>query len=82
MIRNERNNRRNQINKKFKKTINKMQYYVCDKISYINYNYFKRRKLKNKNMNNKIADFKNFERIYKLKSRLKDSKSFKRKRRE
>ena len=82
MTRNKRNNRRNQINKRFKRNISKVQCYVCDKMSYINRNCLKKRKLKNKNTNNKIEDLKNFERIYESKSRLKNSKSFKKKRRE
>ena len=51
-------------------------------MSYINRNCLKRRKFKNKNMNNKIKDLKNFERTHKSKSRLKNLKSFKEKRRE
>ena len=82
IIRNKFNNYRNQINKKFERNINKIQYYVYNKINYINRNCFKRRKLKNININNKIEDLKNFERIYKLKNRLKNSKLFKEKRRE
>ena len=82
IIRNERNNRRSQINKKFKRNMSKMQYYVCDEMNHINRNCFeKRNKLKNKNTNNKIEDLKNFERTRELKSRLKNSKSFKEKRR-
>ena len=83
MIRNERNNRRNQTDKEFERNISKMQYYMCDEINYISRNYLERRnKFKDKNMNNKIEDLKDFERTRKLKSRLKNSKSFKEKRRE
>ena len=83
IIRNKYNNRRNQINKKFKRDINKMQCYVYNEINYINRNCFKRRnKFKNKNINNKIEDLKNIERTRELKNRLKNSKLFKKKRRE
>ena len=59
--------------------MNKIKYYVYNKINYINRNYYKKRKFKNKNTNNKIKDLKDFERIRKLKNRLKNLNYLKKK---